>query len=225
MSIKCVVVDDEPISREIISEYISQTPELIKVDEAENAIAAMNMLENTEVDLIFLDINMPKLSGINFIKSLKAPPAVIFITAYPEFAVEGFEVEAIDYLVKPVSFERFLKAVNKVKSQTQPNHNDRIITIKADKRTYRLNCKDILYIKSLGDYLQVISSEKSLITNMAMKEMEVSLKGTSMLRIHKSYIINLDYLKYLEGNQVKVADILLPVGATYREILKGRLDS
>ncbi|MEL7005546.1 MAG: LytTR family DNA-binding domain-containing protein, partial [Bacteroidota bacterium] len=195
------------------------------VAEAENAIEAMSLLENTEVDLVFLDINMPKLSGINFVKSIKSLPNVVFITAYPEFAVEGFEVEAIDYLVKPVPFERFLKAVNKVKSITKSDQQEHIITIKADKRTYRINCEDILYIKSLGDYVQVVTSDKPLITNLTMKEMETMLDGSAMLRIHKSYIINLNRLKYLEGNQVKVADILLPVGATYREILKGRLDN
>lgn len=223
--IRCLVVDDEPISRDIISEYIEQTPDLTKVAEAENAIEAMSLLENTEVDLVFLDINMPKLSGINFVKSIKSLPNVVFITAYPEFAVEGFEVEAIDYLVKPVPFERFLKAVNKVKSITKSDQQEHIITIKADKRTYRINCEDILYIKSLGDYVQVVTSDKPLITNLTMKEMETMLDGSAMLRIHKSYIINLNRLKYLEGNQVKVADILLPVGATYREILKGRLDN
>jgi len=224
MNIRCLVVDDEPISRDIISEYIDQIPDLTKVAEAENAIEAMTILENTAVDLVFLDINMPKLSGINLVKSVNSMPDVIFITAYPEFAVDGFEVEAIDYLVKPVPFERFLKAVNKVKSITKPGPQEHIITLKADKRTYRINCEDILYVKSLGDYVQVITSEKPLVTNITMKEMEIMLEGSSMLRIHKSYIINLNRLKYIEGNQVKVADILLPVGATYREGLKGRLN-
>lgn len=223
MSIKCLVVDDEPISRDIITEYIAQTPDLIKVGEAENAVQALDIIYKEEIDLLFLDINMPKLSGINLIKTLDSPPSVIFITAYPEFAVEGFEVEAVDYLVKPVPFERFLKAVNKLKVKRRPDNDSQTITIKADKRNYRINCDSILFIKSLGDYVQVITEEKPVITNMTMKEMEVSLSGTNIIRIHKSYMINLHHLNYQEGNQVKIGNELIPVGATYRDILKKKL--
>jgi len=227
MKIRCVIVDDEPLSVEVIEQYVRDTPQLELVATCGHALAAGEVLRRERVDLLFLDINMPKLSGISFVKALPVPPAVVFITAYPEFAVEGFEVAAVDYLLKPCSFERFLKAVSKAeaflssKAITPPKPN--YIAVKADKRLHKIDLNDLLYFKSLGDYVKVYTREKVLITNETLRSIEEQLPGSDFLRIHKSYIVSIKAISYVEGNQVKVGEELLPLGLTFREKLMERL--
>lgn len=224
--INCLIVDDEPLSRDVLKTYCADHPELEIVGICKDAFEAMAAMEKQTVDLIFLDVNMPKLSGVNFYKSLNQKPAVVFTTAYPEFAVEGFELDAVDYLLKPFSFERFVKAVNKVKDKSQTantsaNSADYIL-LKADKKIYRTPYDDILFMESLGDYVKVYLKDKVLIVTTTLKRLVEELPATEFIRTHKSFIINKSKLEYIEGNQIKIRDQFITIGQSYREeVLKG----
>lgn len=223
MKIKCLVVDDEPLSLEVIAGYVADVPHLELVASCNNAIEAAAVLREHRVDVVFLDINMPRLSGISFVKSMQEPPAIVFITAYPEYAVEGFEVEAVDYLLKPCSFERFLKAVNKVEARLSAAQGQKgeagHLVVKADKKLHRIDFGEILFFGSIGDYVKVHTTDKVLITNDTLRGIEDTLPGDRFIRIHKSYIVSLPAIRYVEGNQVKVGNELLPVGLTYKDKL------
>lgn len=219
MSINCLIIDDEPLSRDVLRNYVQDHPDLNLQGECKDAFEAMTALEKTSVDLIFLDINMPKLSGINFYKSLNQKPMVIFTTAYPEFAVEGFELDAIDYLLKPFSFERFIKAINKLKgkSGSQEKEVSDFIMLKADKKMYRTAYDDILFFESLGDYVKVHTKERVLIIAGTLKKLLLELPESQFIRTHKSYIIAKSKVEYIEGNQIKIADQMVSIGQAYRE--------
>jgi len=220
--INCIIVDDEPLSQEVIRDFVKEVPWLQLKGVCFNALEAMELIHDEQVDLIFLDINLPKLSGVKFAKSLEKSPMIIFTTAYPEYAVEGFEVDAVDYLVKPVAFERFLKAVNKARDQFELKLsgrtpvNEGFIVLKSDKKMYKINERDILYIQSMGDYMKVYTNSKVIIATETMKNLEINL-GRQFIRIHKSYIVSVQAISFIEGNQVKVADQFLPIGLTYRD--------
>jgi DNA-binding LytR/AlgR family response regulator len=227
-SITCLIVDDEPLSQDVLKAFVEDTPMLSLSGVCFDALEAMDYLQKNSVDLIFLDINMPKLSGINFAKSLEHAPMIIFTTAYSEYAVEGFELDAIDYLLKPISFERFLKAVNKaieykeVREVIQKGRNGGIATeaghimIKADKKIYKINIEDIFYVQSYGDYVKIITRGKTIIASETLKNMEQFL-GQHFIRIHKSYLVAISAIQYVEGNQVKVSDQMIPIGKIFRE--------
>ena len=227
--INCIIVDDEPLSRRVIQKYLKDLPFLNLIASCSHAFEAMEVLQKESVDLIFLDINMPRLSGINFAKTLSNPPLIIFTTAYPEFAVEGFELEAVDYLLKPFSQERFLKAVNKASkilenSQLEKASNDPyFLLIKADKKLYKLQFEEILYLQAYGDYVKVFTPEKVLLTKERLSNLENNLPEKHFQKIHRSYIVSMDAIRFLEGNQVKVMETFLPVSETYREELLAKL--
>lgn len=164
---------------------------------------------------------MPKLSGISMLKSLEKSPLVIFTTAYSEHAVEGFELDAIDYLLKPFSFERFVKAVNKASDRLENNDKSKAdyIMLKSDKKIYKIDLDDILYIQAYGDYVKVVSTQKTVLTHRTMKNMEDNLQNEHFIRIHKSYIIAIKHIKVIEGNQVKINDEFLPIGISFKENL------
>ncbi|WOK04265.1 LytTR family DNA-binding domain-containing protein [Imperialibacter roseus] len=226
MKLRCLIVDDEPLSQEVIEGYVNDAPQLELAAKCSNALEAAEMIRSQPIDLIFLDINMPKLSGISLVKSLAKPPAIVFITAYPEFAVEGFEVEAVDYLLKPCSFERFLKAVSKVESYLQASGRKLeadYFVVKADKKLHKIGLEDILYFKSIGDYVKVYTRDKVLITNETLRNIEDGLPPSKFIRLHKSFVVSLQAIQYLEGNQVKVGEEMLPVGLTYKDKLMERL--
>lgn len=213
--IKCIIIEDEPLARDLLTRYIQSTDGLQLLGSAEDAEEAQQQINTYKPDLIFLDIKLPDISGINFYKSLIHKPKVIFTTAYSEFAVEGFELEAVDYLLKPFGYERFLAAVNKLKSQLESEIDD-IIIIKEDKKSYRVKLSSILFIESLGDYVKYHTHEKSYLATDTLKSLASSLPS-NFLRIHKSYIVCLDHIEYLEGNRLKVNDQMLPLGYAYRE--------
>lgn len=219
--IKCIIVDDEALSREIIQSFVDKSKDLEIVKTFSNALDAIRHLRTDTVDLIFLDINMPELSGIDLMKQLPEPPAVIFITAYSDFAVEGFELDAVDYLVKPVAFDRFRKAIDRFRNRTPKNESQHLI-LRADKRTYSISLDSISHLQSAGDYIKVNSTEHKLVINDTMKEMEQRL-SSDFIRIHKSHIVNLKHMQYLEGNQIKINNQLLPIGAKYREQVLNRI--
>ena len=225
-TLRCLVVDDEPFSIEIIQNYIDKVPGLFLTEKCLNAIDALHFMHEHPVDLLFLDINMPEVSGIQMLSSLVDPPLVVFTTAYPEYAIEGFNLDAVDYLLKPFGFERFMKAVNKVYNRISElqgiknkSEETDFIMIRADKRDYKINLSDIQFIQAKGDYLKITSSERSYLTHETMQNMIQLLPDHRFLRIHKSFIISIDRIKYIEGNQVFIENESLPVGKVYREDL------
>jgi len=224
MKISCIIVDDEPVSREILEKYIFDCSTLNLISSCKNAIEANEIINQEEIQLIFLDINMPKLSGIKFYKSLSNPPFVIFTTAYPEYAVEGFEVDAIDYLLKPFSFERFLKSVNKasniVNQKVNVNHIP-FIVLKSDKKLFRVNINDINYLEALGDYVKVNYLNQSITVHETFQNILNQLDESNLLRVHKSFAISLNKFDHIEGNMINFKEKSIPIGQKYRsELLK-----
>lgn len=218
---KCIIVDDEPLAREILGEYVADVPSLDLVGSYSSAIQAMEALKQHVVDLVFLDVNMPRLSGIDLMKALDRRPAVILTTAYPDYALQGYELDVVDYLLKPFSFERFLKAVHKADVRVaRPGevHGDRLL-VRADKRTWLVDFSDILYIESMGDYVRIHSRQRKLIVNETMKSLEEALPGGHFLRIHKSWIVARSAIDFVEGNYLMCGEQSIPIGKTFRDQL------
>jgi DNA-binding LytR/AlgR family response regulator len=228
MEIKALIVDDEPLARQVIVQYARKLSNLIITGECSDAISAQQWLQNHNADLLFLDINMPKLSGISFLKSLRKPPLVIFTTAYSEYALEGFELDAVDYLKKPFSFERFCKAFFKAeellllkqaakKDEPTIPSETRFLFIKSNKKTYKINFSEICFIEGLGDYIQVFLENQKIVTGLSMKRIMEILPEKQFYRIHKSYIISLEKMELVEGNTVLINNKRLPIGNSYRQ--------
>jgi len=227
---KCIIIEDEPLAQNVLKKYIGDHPSLELIAVFGDALEAQAILNQQNVHLIFLDINLPKLSGINFIKTLVQSPLIIFTTAYPEFAVEGFELNAIDYLLKPFSFERFLKAVNKAieklnaSNQTNEANKASYIFLKADKKIHKIDLGSIHYIEAVGDYMKVITDSGPLIVNETMKKLQEELPAGSFIRVHKSFIISRNRIKFIEGNYVQVELKSIPIGATYHNEVLAKID-
>jgi len=229
--IRCVIIEDEPLARNVLKKYIRDYPLLELAAVCNDAIEAQSVLASGNIQLLFLDINLPRLSGISFLKTLPHPPMVIFTTAYPEFAVEGFELDAIDYLLKPFSFERFLKSVNKALSKQTGSHQkpaviknpDKFIFIKSDKKVYKIDFENILYIEATGDYVKVVTTDNQYLVNNTLKNLLEELPGSEFIRVHKSYIISRDKIKFVEGNYIKIGNTDVPIGAAYKEEISGWL--
>lgn len=224
MKINCIIIEDEPASRDVLRKFITEIPSLNLVEECKNAIEANVVLRENDIELIFLDVNMPLISGLDFYKALKEPPMVILTTAYSKYAVEGFEINAIDYLLKPFSFERFLKAVNKIFDLRESNFKENTtstIVLKCDKKLYRISIDEIKYLQSIGDYVKVFYEDKSIIVHTTIKGLLEQLNTTKILRIHKSYAISLDKFEHIEGNSLSINGESLPIGSKYKnELLK-----
>lgn len=223
MKVKALIIDDEPLAQNVIKQYALKLPDLEITSTCNDAICAHKVLQENPVDLIFLDINMPKLSGISFLKTLQNPPLVIFTTAYSEYALEGYELNAIDYLKKPFSFDRFCKAYFKaeellqLKNEAKGNlHND-FLFVKSNKKTYKIAFSEILFIEGLGDYIQIHLTDQKIVTNLSMKKILELLPENDFYRIHKSYIIALNKIELVEGNMVKIGKNKLPIGNSYRQ--------
>ena len=210
-----MIVEDEPVSQEILKRYIDDYGQLDLIAVCNNAIEALAVLKLHSVDFIFLDIAMPKLSGIDFYRSLSNPPEVIFTTAYPQYAVDGFELNAVDYLVKPFSFERFMKAINKLEGLSSTVTHD-FIMLQADKKMHRVAIEQILFVEALGDYVKVHLPQQVLIVHQTLQKMLDLLPSERFMRIHKSYVIALQKINYIEGNMVMIEKDRIPVGQTYR---------
>lgn len=226
---RCLVVEDEPLAQNVLKKYIAEHPLLELVAVCASAPEAQQWLARQQAAIIFLDINLPRLSGIGFLKSLSSPPLVIFTTAYPEFAAEGFELDAVDYLVKPFSLERFLKAVNKALEKLERKDPGGVSTpataifIKADKKVYKINLADILYIEALDDYVKVVTTQAHYLVHDTLKSLQEELPASQFIRVHKSYIIAGSKIVFIEGNYIKVADKDIPIGASYRQEVFARL--
>lgn len=224
---KCLVVDDEPMARDVLRRYIEKIPTLKMIGECSNAIDALVFLQNNNVDLIFLDIRMPELLGTDFVKSLSNPPKIIFTTAYKEYALDGYELDVIDYLLKPVRFERFLKAVNKAfpkkddSTQSSNSTNDRktgidFIYLRVDRKLVKIILSDILYIESARDYVKVFTNDKCFITRQTISSIEAMLSGNEFIRIHRSYIVAVNKVKSLTNELVEIGTAELPIGKLYK---------
>jgi len=228
MNIRCLIIDDEPLAQRIIERYAENVPFLEIVKKCNSAMEAIDILHNREVDLLFLDINMPRLSGMEFLKTLKNPPLVIITTAYAEFAIQGYELDVVDYLMKPFAFDRFYKAIQKAEelikgkdqrhfeSKEAEKQDDTFIFIKSSKKTYRVNLDEILYIEALGDYVKIYTSDKMIVSYQSLKNIESLLPSCSFPRIHKSFIIALSRIDLIEGNHVKIKDRLIPIGTNFK---------
>ncbi|NND07898.1 MAG: response regulator transcription factor [Saprospiraceae bacterium] len=232
MEVHTLIVDDEPLALDVLETYIEKMPELKLVGRSSNAFEANEALSSSRVDLMFLDIQMPQLTGIDFIKTLKNPPLIIFTTAFPNYAIEGFELDAVDYLLKPISAERFMKAANKAIEQmklrnAQPTDEDEasseFIFVKADKKFVKVKYRDILYIEGLKDYVIIKLHTGRVITLQTMKSLEEKLPAKLFKRIHRSYICSLDKINAVVGNMVEIVENgkakHLPVGKNYRDDL------
>jgi len=219
MKVNCIIVDDEPAACDLLEKYVRDVPALNLVKVCSNALEATEVLMENEVQLIFLDINMPRLSGMKFYRSLTSPPSVIFTTAYPEYALEGFEVDAVDYLLKPFSFERFYQAVLRVLERLKPEQLkpvDDSILLRSDKKLHRVKISEIYCIEGLGDYLKIHLSDNYLVVHDTIKNILEALPD-SFLRVHKSWVVSVGHIKYLEGNIAKAGKFEIPVGMKYKD--------
>ncbi|MET0244333.1 MAG: DNA-binding response regulator [Flavitalea sp.] len=223
-SFNCVIVDDEPIARDIVNAYCAHIPALKVIASCTNALEAKKVIEENEVDILFLDINMPVLSGISFLRTLKFPPLIIFTTAYREYAVDAFDLAAVDYLLKPFSLERFIVAVDKATEKlSQPNApKSEEIFIKADGRIYRIAATDIVFAEASGNYTKIHTTSGLIMPAMSFTAV-VGLLTDQFIRVHRSYVINKDHLRLIEGNRLFVKDVEIPIGSNYKDEFVKRL--
>ncbi len=214
--IKCLIIDDEPMAQRILQRFVAEVEFLDLQGVCKDALEAMDLLSKQSVNLLFLDINMPQLSGLDFYKSLPNPPAVIFTTAHADYAVDGFEVNAVDYLLKPIAFERFLTAVNKVAEQQNTPVTEHLL-LKADKTLHKVQFDQIRYIEALGDYVKVHCEKEVLLTNETLKKLTEQLPTATFMQIHKSFIVNLQKVTSVSGGQAFCNTDALPIGRKYKE--------
>lgn len=231
--IRTIIVDDEPLAREILKNYISQLNHVELVAECSNALEANEAIQEHEVDLLCLDIHMPQLTGIEFLKSLNNPPLVLFTTAHPDYALEGFELDVVDYLLKPIPLDRFMKAINKVKDRMDKAEggdagNDHFF-VKADKKLIKVYYNDMLYIEGLKDYVILRNEHNRVITLQTMKSLESKLPSEQFIRVHRSYIVNTNKIQSLMGNMLEIMEKgqikHIPVGKNYRDHLMSIIES
>jgi DNA-binding LytR/AlgR family response regulator len=232
----CIVVDDEPLARQGMELNIANVSSLKLLGSFSNALAAGDFLKKENVDLMFLDINMPELSGLDFLKSLREAPLVIFTTAYPQYALESYELDAIDYLVKPIRIERFLKAVNKAENhfkllqqednKTQvENIEDDFVFIKADRKFFKIYFKDILYIEGLKDYVIIYTRDNKIITSMNVKTISAQLPSSIFARVSKSYIVNVQHITSFDNELIFIQSNEIPLGQGFKDdFLKQYID-
>jgi len=222
----CIIVDDEEISRNIITHFVEQTDGLNLLKICLDAVEAANFLQNSQVDLILLDIEMPGMSGLELIKSIPSKPAVVIITSKAEHAVEAFEYSVSDYLVKPVSYSRFLKAINKVKRQPViiSAEGNKDLYVKTDSKIIKIILKDLLYVEALADYVILHTTLQKHVVHSTMKGIEKRLSGSEFMRIHRSFIINVEKVESIEDLSVVINNKFIPIGASYKEIFMKRLN-
>jgi DNA-binding LytR/AlgR family response regulator len=231
MELKCIAIDDEPLALEIITAYIEKVPFLRLLTTFDNAIDSIDFIKENKVDLMFLDIQMESLSGIQLIHALKERPAVIFTTAFDRYAVEGFELDAADYLLKPISFERFVKSVDKVYNKIISHRNGQeaqeqqgrdatagnFIFVKTENRLQKVALSDILFIEGQGDYLKIVTTTARIMTLQNFRKFEETLPPENFIRVHKSYLVALNKIESISRNRIKIGNNLIPVSDTYKD--------
>lgn len=229
MSTRCLIVDDEPLARDVLRRYVEQLPTLQLVGECGNAIEAFTLLQQNSIDLLFLDIRMPQINGIDFLKTLKHPPKVIFTTAFSEYAVEGYELDVVDFLLKPIRFDRFLKAVNKafpaqeketaiITNSEAPKErsSDSFVYFRADRKMVKVHLHDILYIESMKDYIKVFTSGGTIITKQPLSAVESMLPEDQFIRTHRSFIVSIEKIRSFTNELLEVGKTEVPIGKLYR---------
>jgi len=224
--IRCLIVDDEPPAREIIRRYIEQVPALQLAGECGNAVQAFTLLQQQSIDLLFLDVRMPQLNGNDFLKAMKNPPKVIFTTAYAEYALEGYDLDVIDYLMKPIPFDRFLKSVNKAYQQTNPKNEvsttveekktDSFVYFRADRKMVKVMLHDILYIESMKDYIKVFTKNGTIITKQSISAVEAMLPEKEFIRTHRSFIVASRHIRSFTSELIEINNAEIPIGKLFR---------
>lgn len=230
--IKCIVVDDEPLARELIETHIAQTGVLENLESCNNAIKAFEVLNTRKVELMFLDIQMPLLTGLDFLRGLKNPPKVIITTAFRNYALEGFELDVVDYLLKPITFQRFFKAIEKYNnlkrnvtgSAEKVSPDPDFIYLRANKKSHKVFTSDILYIESLRDYINVHTIKDTFVIKEPLSEIEARLAKKRFLRIHRSFLVNVDKITAFTATDIEIGIKELPVGSSYRESVQRLLN-
>lgn len=232
--IRCIAIDDEPLALEQIADYIRKTPFLKLLGLCESALLALDLLATTPIDLMYVDISMPDLSGLDFVRSLENPPKIVFVTAYTEHALESYRVDAIDYLLKPVSYSDFLKSANKIKTwfitnqqnSTEINSNKDFLFIKSDYKILRINFDDIKYIEGMNEYIRIhLTHSKPVMTLLSMKSIENQLPPDRFMRVHRSYIISLSKISVIERNHIVFdGKVYIPVSEQYKEKFQDYID-
>ena len=227
--INCLIIDDEPPAQRVLENYVAEIPFLKLAGKCKNVFEASALLQSQNIDLIFLDINMPKMTGLDFLRTLKNPPQVIITTAYREYALEGFELNVTDYLKKPFSFERFFTAVNKAAEKIKskqgciPLVSEKedtgmpYIFIREDKVTYKVTVSEILYLEAIGDYVKVHTPNRVHLVYQTLKSFENMLPQRTFIRVHRSFIVHLDKIESVEGNMIRIAKQIIPIGASFRK--------
>ncbi|HET9430685.1 MAG TPA: response regulator transcription factor [Chitinophagaceae bacterium] len=226
-----LIVEDEPLAAEILKDYIQQVPFLELKKVCGDALFAMEFMQKEKVDLVFLDIHLPKLKGLDFIKSLKTPPAIIITTAYQEYALQGYELNVVDYLLKPIEFSRFLTAVNKLNqggrelaSVIQANSTEKAsLFFSVNKKKVRIHLDDILYIESLKEYIRITTREKSIMTKFQLGQIEELLARNNFIRIHRSFLIAKDKIDAYTATEIEINGKQLPIGRSYKELVQSIL--
>jgi DNA-binding LytR/AlgR family response regulator len=219
--IKCIIIEDEPLAVKVLTDYISEIVFLDLKGTFKDAILATDFLRENTVDLIFLDIHLPKLKGMDFLKTLPSPPAVIITTAYNQYAVEGFNMNVTDYLLKPFSFERFLVAVNKVKSAKteEPGTGKKYLFLNVQKKKVKILFEDILYIESQREYIRIVTNRKEYISKMSTHEIEDLLPANQFKRVHRSFIVSTSKIESYSSEIIEVNGVSIPIGRGYRDVL------
>jgi len=223
--LSCIIVDDEPVARKILQQFTEQIPFLTLQGQFENAIKVETFIKENNIDIMFLDIKMPKVSGLQLLQQMATKPLVILTTAFPNYALEGYELDIIDYLLKPFAFSRFLKAVQKAKdyyqmlNATTGTVQHSYIFIKSDKRIEKIELNDILYAESIGNYVRIYTEDKRHIAYLTMKSLEAQLPSDDFIKIHQSYLVNNSKINAIEGNEIKIAGKSLPISRNYKDIV------
>jgi DNA-binding LytR/AlgR family response regulator len=229
--LNCLIVDDEPLARKVLREYIEDVEFLSLAGEAESPISANNTMSRMKIDLLFLDIQMPKISGLDFLKNLPSAPMTVMTTAYPEYALQGFELDVLDYLVKPIGFDRFLKAVNKAKDFHELRNQavgkgdlSKFFFVKCDQKLEKINLADVLYVEALSNYVIINTEQRRYVTYLTLKGIEEKLPKDQFVRIHKSYLVSLNAVISIEDDEVQLRSKDLPISKHYRAQILDRIN-
>lgn len=224
--LKYIIIDDEPLAHEIIEEFCGMLPHVQLKKNCYNAMEAMQFLNENTVDFMFLDINMPKLKGLDFLKTLTNPPKTIITTAYKEYALEGFELNVVDYILKPFSFDRLMKAVNKVsenqtsktiiKEVSNSKETSNMLFVKGDKKHHQIDLNNLLYIEAYGNYTKLFLNDEMIVSHEKISHYETILNDGNFLRVHKSFIVAINKIKFIEGNRIIINNYKIPIGQTYK---------
>lgn len=234
-SINCIIVDDEPMAREILENHLKRIDSIHIVGSCKNAIEAFNLLNSENIDLIFLDINMPEISGLSFAKSINKKIKIIFTTAYREYALDGFDLKAVDYLLKPISFERLFQSIHKFKNESLsfrqdeardiPDENADFFFVRSDRKMIKIDFSELDYVESLADYVKIHSNDKVIITRETISSIEAKLPKKDFLRVHRSYIVSINKIESFTNEFIEIHNKAIPISRSYKNDVKHRLDN